>query len=278
MSAGPSKALLAEIAGAGRELNAGRRVNAVLTYEKIAKLPGLEPAVLIALADLSMLLDNHYQAIGLVESALESDPDNALYLCMLGMALHEEQRIEEAKQAYERALAAEPGEYRALNGLGIIHLRRGDFAKARELLEKAVALKPSSGEARMNLAQALIEFDEHDAALKHAEKALKLSPKNLNAQYTYGVVLAQLGRVEEAVRHFEKIIRTHRQCGDAYDHLARLKKFTPADKKFIDKAEAALQRGMPARDRICLHFALGKMHDDCQEWDRAFDHYVEGTN
>lgn len=277
MSAGSSRALLAELAGASREASAGRRVNAVLTYEKIATMSGLEPAVNVALADLAMVLDNHFQAIGHLEAALESDPGNALYLCKLGIALHEQQRVDEAKQIFERALAIDPNQYLVLNGLGAIHLRRGDFSRARELLEKAAELKPSSGEIRMNLAQTLIEFDEHDEALKQAGKALKLGPGNLNAQYTYGIVLAQLGRVEDAVRHFEKIIRTHRQCGDAYDHLARLKKFSPSDKKFIDGAEAELQRGMPARDRICLHFALGKMHDDCQEWDRAFDHYRQAN-
>ncbi len=277
MSAGSSKTLLAEIGNAGRELSVGRRVNAVLTYERIARMPGLEPPVLVALADLSMSLDSAFEAIGHIEAALEGDPDNAQYLAMLGSALHAEQRIDEAVEAYERALAGDANQYRVLNGLGIIHFRRGNFSEARELLEKALELKPGSGEIRMNLAQTLTAFDEHDAALKHAEKALKLSPKNLNAHYTYGTVLAQLGRVDEAVRHFEKIIRNHRQCGDAYDHLARLKKFSPADKGFIDKAEAQLKRGMPARDRVCLHFALGKMYDDCLEWNRAFDHYRQAN-
>jgi tetratricopeptide (TPR) repeat protein len=129
----------------------------------------------------------------------------------------------------------------------------------------------------MNLAQTLAAVNEHDTALKHAEKALKLSPKNLKAQYTYGTILAQLGQVDAAVRHFEGIIRKHRQCGEAYDHLARLKKFSREDKGFIDKAEKELKRGMPAKDRLCLHFALGKIHDDCRDWNAAFDHYQQGN-
>ena len=30
-------------------------------------------------------------------------------------------------------------------------------------------------------------------------------------------------------------------------------------------------------DKICLHFALGKIYDDCREFDQAFGHYQEGN-
>ena len=65
--------------------------------------------------------------------------------------------------------------------------------------------------------------------------------------------------------------------GGAYDHLARIKKFSSDDATFIAKAEKVLEKSMPAQDRLCLHFALGKMHDDCQQYDKAFEHYRQGN-
>jgi hypothetical protein len=56
-----------------------------------------------------------------------------------------------------------------------------------------------------------------------------------------------------------------------------MKKFTPADQAFIDKTEKVLQLGMPAKERACVHFALGKIYDDCGEWDKAFEHFRQAN-
>jgi tetratricopeptide (TPR) repeat protein len=222
-------------------------------------------------------LDGSFQAVAHFQRAVDSEPDNAQYLGYLGLALQAEQRMDEAVDVFERALLGDDNIPAVLNGLGVIYLNRGDLERARTLLTRAQQAKPGDGAIQTNLAMMLARVDEHEAALKHAEKGLKLSPDNLNAHYTYGKILAESGQVEDAVRHFEKTIRQHRKFGGAYDHLARLKKFTATDRPFLQKAEKVLQQGMPAQDRLCLHFALGKMYDDCHDWDKSFEHYRQGN-
>lgn len=34
---------------------------------------------------------------------------------------------------------------------------------------------------------------------------------------------------------------------------------------------------MPAQDRYAIHFALGKMHDDCQNYEQSFEHYRQAN-
>lgn len=277
VDANTSRQLIAEIEKAHRELQGGRRVNAVLIHDEIGKRTDLDAVVNVALGRLSLALDGAFQAVRHFENAVKIEPDSAQYLGLLGIALHAERRSEDAADAFERAMEIDDNIPAVLNGLGHIYTTRGDYEKATELLGKAVQAKPSDGAIQANYAKALALNNEHDAALKHAQKGLKLRPDSVNAHYTYGTILAETGRVEDAVQHFEKTIRQHRMFGGAYDHLARLKKFSTADHAFIEKAEKVLLKGMPAQDRICLHFALGKMYDDCQEWDKAFEHYRQAN-
>jgi Flp pilus assembly protein TadD len=277
IDANTSRQLIAEIEKANRELQSGRRVNAVLIHDEIAKRADLDAVVNIALGRLSLALDSAFHAVKHFENAVELEPDNARHLGFLGLALQAERRSEEAADVFTRAMEIDDGIPAVLNGLGYIYTTRGDYQKATSLLSKAQQAKPSDGAIQTNYAMALALNNQHELALKHAEKGLRLLPDSVNAHYTYGTILAQSGRVEDAVRHFEKTIRQHRLFGGAYDHLARLKKFSEADSAFIEKAEKVLKKGMPAKDRLCLHFALGKMRDDCQQWDKAFEHYRQAN-
>lgn len=277
IDANTSRKLLAEIESAHRELRSDRRINAVIAYEKVAKLDDLDAVVQTALGHLSLELDGAFQAIGHFQKALDIEPDNAHYFGFLGLALHRDRRSAEAIEAYERARLGDPDNAMVLNGLGAIYLNRGDIEQALPLLSRAAELKPSDSTIRINYAAALADNDEHEAALKQAEKGLKQDPDNMNAHQTYGRILAEMGRVPDAVKHFEKTLRQHQLCGLAYDQLARLKKYSDQDKPFIQKAERVLSLSMPAQDRYAIHFALGKMYDDCQNFEQSFEHYRQAN-
>jgi GT2 family glycosyltransferase len=60
-------------------------------------------------------------------------------------------RLDEAAQAYERALALAPDHFDALHMLGVVHFQRGSLARARELVARAIALRPDLGTAQRNL-------------------------------------------------------------------------------------------------------------------------------
>ena len=71
---------------------------------------------------------------------------------------------EEARRLFERALALEPGNVDALNGLGVALTRTGERARGVEALRRAVRLAPGHPEANRNLAVAL----EHEGRGREA--------------------------------------------------------------------------------------------------------------
>lgn len=277
MKAPGGNPLIAEIRRAAQQLRNGRRAEAIALYEDVVGRAGTDAAVHVALGHLCNEFDAPREAGGHYEIAVEQEPENANFLGHLAVAYLQVGRSDEAFELLVKARAIDPGIFEVMNGLGLYYLNRSNYVQAGECFEKALVLRQNDVAMLTNLATTLTHLDEHERALKLAEKAVRLDPTHPNSHYAVGNILTQLGRPEDAIRHFEKTIRKHKTFGPAYDLYARMKKFSKEDKSFIENTERVLGKGMPARDRFCLHYSLGKMHDDCGEWDKAFEHYSQAN-
>jgi tetratricopeptide (TPR) repeat protein len=277
MNAAGGNPLIADIRRAEQQLRNGRRADAVAIYEDVAGRAADDVAVHIELGRLCLELGAPDEAGKHYAVAVEKQPDNAHFLGYLAVARQQAWQAEEAYELFRKAAAIDPDIFEVMHGLGVYFMGRSDYLEAREYLERALKLRQNDAGLLANLATTLMHLDEHERALKFAEKALRLDPTHPNTHYAVGNILTQLGRTDDAIRHFENTIRRHPTFGAAYDIYVRTKKFSHEDKAFIDKTEKILQRGMPSNERICLHYALGKVYDDCGEWDKAFDHYSQGN-
>lgn len=277
MNATASKRLIGDLQKANQAARAGRRAEASLIYDEVLRQARDDVPLHVEMGRLCSNMEQFDKAIEHYSVAVGQEPENAQFLGFLGVAYQQNRQPEEAFPILVRANEKDAAMPSVLHALGIIYMSRSDYIQAKEYLQKAERLKSSDGHVRTNLANTLSNLNEHDQALKHAEKAVKLSPTDPVAHYTLGRILTDLGRMDEAIRRFEKTIRQHKTFGGAYDLLARMKKFTSADQAFIERTENILRQGMPAHDRRCVHFALGKMYDDCKEWEQAFEHYRQAN-
>jgi tetratricopeptide (TPR) repeat protein len=98
----------------------------------------LELAAAAALDDLGRASE----ALPHAERAVTLKPDEPAALSERGYALFELCRFDEAKTAFEAALAVAPDDAWAINQLGLLAERRGEAARAAALLGRAHALEP----------------------------------------------------------------------------------------------------------------------------------------
>ena len=82
----------------------------------------------------------------------------------LGGTLSRLGRSEEARTAYDSALALAPGSAAALTGRGLLDLRAGDPEGATQAFEAALAADPAHRQALYNLAAALTLLGRHEEA------------------------------------------------------------------------------------------------------------------
>ncbi len=272
-----SKEILADIQKAVGHLKSGRRPDALLIYHDVTQNAGSSGPVQFALGQLCEQFGDVDQAITHFDVAVENEPDTPQYQSALGIAYINSGNSRQALEVLERALELDSEATPVLHGLGVCYMRRGDYERAADYLERARDSNRSDASVLTNLATCLANLNRHDEALTHAQRAVRINDSDPNTHLVLSNTLTEIGQIDDAVKHLEKTIRQHRTFGVAYDLLARTKKFSSADNAFIKNTEKMLNQGMPAQQRSCLLFALGKMHDDCGQYDDAFEYFRQAN-
>ena len=92
--------------------------------------------------------------------------------------------------------------------------------QAAEAYRKAVDAAPDWVEARINLGTAMYQLGKMDEALDHFSKAVQLEPENALAEFNLGCVLEQLGKTTEAILHLSRAVELTPALADAHLNLA----------------------------------------------------------
>ena len=138
-----------------------------------------------------------------------------------GLAFHRNGQLEPARQAYLRALAAQPDHPEVLQCLGIVEAQSGHHRQAVMYLTKAVEANPLNPMALANLGGVFLELGQCQDALHHYDRAVALKPDYLNAIVGRGRAQAALGQVQAAMADFQKVLALNPQYADAYSHLGQ---------------------------------------------------------
>jgi len=157
------------------------------------------------------------RALGCSEEALRISPRLVPALAARASALAALGRLEEARFAWSRTLAVDPGDPASLLGAAELHVRR--LAPARDALETgleyalrgaraASARKDKVLAARLELVAGMAENDlgRSHLALPHLDRAYPTLPADPDAAYERGVALYELCRFDEAQRAFERAL------------------------------------------------------------------------
>jgi len=238
-------------------------------------------------------------------------PDAADTIIAQGVALARQGRFAEAVAALNAALKIRPHSARAHNTLGLIFAQQSKLPAAVRCFASALDAQPDFAEAANNLGKALAVLNRQDEAIASFRRATNLDPGYAEAFNNLGIALTDAGQLQDAIDAYRCALRAkpnyadahnnlsiaHRYAGDlqaaiaaceaalacaptgtAYLNLANLKRFSVGD-PLIAAMEAMAELGsdISLDNRIALHFALGKAHDDCGNTERAFAQLFAGN-
>jgi Flp pilus assembly protein TadD len=151
--------------------------------------------------------------------AIAATSDNYYAHYMLGKALYETTRFEDALVHYARARQLNPGFADVYVNMGIIYAKQGKQGDAISSFATALSLKPGSVNVHYNIAVALQTQGRVEEAMMHYLEVLRLDPENVGGHYNLGVALMGLDRWDEAAGHFSKVVRLKPELEDAYRNL-----------------------------------------------------------
>ncbi len=222
-------------------------------------------------------LRQHSHAVNSLSKAVLREPSNPRPVGELGVVYMQMNRLSEAYGALTKALELDPENVQHLSNFGAINLAINHYAKAAEVLEKAVAKKPSDPSATTNLALAYKHLNRYEEAMALIKKALKAAPNNPKIVSIMARMLTETGQTDQAIEYFQKALRLDPSYGNAFADMANARKFSKKDANIIKKFETALKTSMPAEQRKFILYGLGKIFDDCKDWDKAFSYYNQAN-
>jgi tetratricopeptide (TPR) repeat protein len=140
----------------------------------------------------------------------------------LGVALDRQDRWDEARQHYARALQIDPFHVRSMNNLGVGLDRHGETAPALALFERAIGIAPETGEFYVNYGVVLLRLNRFDDAVRVLGEAVALSPRDANAHNNLGIALARIGDLPRARDAFARALEIDPRHENARDNLAQV--------------------------------------------------------
>ena len=131
-------------------------------------------------------------------------------------------KLTDARTAFQKVLNLSPNNPAALINLGIVEQRLGNFSETERLLRRSVQASPTSGAGWLLLGVATLEQGKVEAAFAHFAQAAFLDPKNPQTHLYLAVTLARKGWKSAAEDEFRRALEFDDRIADAHYNLAVL--------------------------------------------------------
>lgn len=173
------------------------------------------PTLPLALAALHIEGQRLEAATETLQSAATAFPEEPGVFFQLGAVLEQQQRDDEAEQAFLKVLALDPQNAPALNYLGYMLADRGERLEASvQYIRRALEQDPANGAYLDSLGWALFKLNRLDEAESNLQQASRQLLTNSVIQDHLGQVLYRLGRYDEAVVAWQRALNGD---GDSID-------------------------------------------------------------
>lgn len=162
------------------------------------------------------------QALPYLERVLERSPNNARVQTVVGAMYLDDQRLNEAEQAFRAALAVNKDNAEALNGLGLTLAKQGRAAEAKKDFEQAIALRRDYSEAINNLGVLYVKQGKVNDAISAFTYGIKVAPNEDILYLNLGRTYVQAGNLDRARQVMQELLDRKPDSATARQALAEL--------------------------------------------------------
>jgi len=150
--------------------------------------------------------------------------------------------------------------------------------EAHQLWEQAVAADPGSVEAALGIASSYERLGRPDQAIDTYRRLMKRWPQDIRAQYLLANQLKAQGKFDEAGAFYRRIIAERPDFTPAHFTYSGIHRYRERSDPHIAAMLSLLRTGaLPVDKQIHLAFALAKAYDDLQDYREACK-YLEAGN
>lgn len=135
-----------------------------------------------------------------LQQTVWKNPEDARGYLNLGKEYSRQQKYNEAIEAYQRAIALEPGLDEAYSALGAAYFNKKNYAAALPWMQKRVQIAPDDSLRHFDLGNVYFQMKRYNDAITSYRQAIDNSYSFDEAWYTMAVSYIKLGRMDEAMK------------------------------------------------------------------------------
>jgi DNA-binding SARP family transcriptional activator len=185
--------------------------------------------------------------------------------------------ISEAEFILETCIQLSPTNLEAHYQLFKIYSKLGKFAKALALGDILVQQDPNNIFYRVAKATALVGVGDIQKAIDIYQQIVEDNKAESNVYLLLGHAYKTQGNIEQSVRAYQQAYKLERHCGDAYWSLANTKTYQFNAEEIQHMLTGTTSNDVSLKDKVHLHFALGKAYEDEKQYKHSFLHYDLGN-
>ncbi|WP_319525224.1 tetratricopeptide repeat protein [uncultured Desulfosarcina sp.] len=183
---------------------------------------------------------------------------------------HKSGNTELAYQLYLRVLQEKPQEADALHLIGVALHQMGRPENALDYLSQAISINKSNPIYYNSLGRILNTLEKYSQSIKCYEKSIRLAPRYAEPHYNLGTVCHALHKIEESIGHYQNAIRINPGFAEAHNNLgAALNEIG----NFSEARESCLQAIRLKPDYPEAFNNLGNAQKELGEVDQAIQSY-----
>jgi Tfp pilus assembly protein PilF len=154
-----------------------------------------------------------------------TDADKPIIYAAIGGTYVNEGKVDDARRAYEQALAINPDHIESLKGMCNIVAYQGDMALADELFARIPAAEPIHPNILITMAMGHFNQGDTEAAKALLDRAVRDAPQDALSHYYRGLTELSLGDNDAARADLARSLEldpNHREAANARDFIAQL--------------------------------------------------------
>jgi tetratricopeptide (TPR) repeat protein len=159
------------------------------------------------------------EAVRYSTAAIALRPDSSGLHVNLGVALHDQGKVEEAIAEYREALRIDPLYTSPRCNLVDCLIKLGKREEAEAVAREGIRLQPNEAAFHHNLGNALGQLDKWEEAISEYRESLRLDPKLASADTALAVDLFKHGKRDESLAKFREIVRMNPESAESHYNL-----------------------------------------------------------
>lgn len=141
---------------------------------------------------------------------LNADPVKAAEseeLFQRGLKFYEQYNYQEAVTNFNKAIVANPANFKAYTAKGIVFCYEGDYKEGMALIQKTLDMNSGYVPAFYDMAMAYKLQNNYDKSLYWFEKTIQGDQNNVWSYYGIATIYADRGKTQESLKYLKKAIK-----------------------------------------------------------------------